>query len=120
MEGLTPDALQQMMLYEWPGNVRELANVIERAVVLATNYHISPDLLHLRKRELESAKKGLLTLKEARERSEKTYLVQVLTSVKVNVLRAAIMAGKDRSEFCKLLRKHTLNPWTFKEKPAHA
>ena len=120
IEGLSPDALQQMMLYEWPGNVRELANVVERAVVLSTTNNISAELLHLRKRELESSKKGLLTLKEARERFEKTYLVQVLTSVKGNVSRAAIMAGKDRAEFYKLLRKHTLDPWTFKEKPAHS
>ena len=116
IDGFDPDSLQQMMLYEWPGNVRELANVVERAVVLATNNQISPDLLHLGKRQLESPHKGLLTFKEARARFEKTYLVQVLTSAKGNVSRAAIMAGKDRAEFYKLLRKHTLNPWTFKEK----
>ena len=118
IDGFSPDALQQMMLHEWPGNVRELANVVERAVVLATNNQISPDLLHLGKRQLESPHKGLLTFKEARARFEKTYLVQVLTAVKGNVSRAAIMAGKDRAEFYKLLRKHTLNPWTFKEKVA--
>ena len=120
IDGFDPDALQQMMLYEWPGNVRELANVVERAVVLATNNQISPDLLHLGKRQLESPHKGLLTFKEARARFEKTYLVQVLTSAKGNVSRAAIMAGKDRAEFYKLLRKHTLNPWTFKEKVAQS
>ena len=120
IDGFDPDTLQQMMLYEWPGNVRELANVVERAVVLATNNQISPDLLHLRKRQLESPQKGLLTFKEARAQFEKTYLIQVLTSAKGNVSRAAIMAGKDRAEFYKLLRKHTLNPWTFKEKVAQS
>ena len=116
IDGFAPDALQQMMLYEWPGNVRELANVVERAVVLVTNNQISPDLLHLGKRQLESRHKGLLTFKEARGRFEKTYLVQVLTAAKGNVSRAANMAGKDRAEFYKLLGKHTLNPWAFKEK----
>ncbi|HLI86205.1 MAG TPA: sigma-54 dependent transcriptional regulator [Bryobacteraceae bacterium] len=31
-----PEAMQALMEYTWPGNVRELENVVERAVVLAT------------------------------------------------------------------------------------
>ncbi|HEX6808697.1 MAG TPA: sigma-54 dependent transcriptional regulator [Gemmatimonadaceae bacterium] len=34
---LAPDALEAMERYAWPGNVRELRNVMERAVLLATN-----------------------------------------------------------------------------------
>ena len=34
---LAPDALEAMQRYAWPGNVRELRNVMERAVLLATN-----------------------------------------------------------------------------------
>jgi two-component system response regulator AtoC len=34
---LAPDALEAMQAYPWPGNVRELRNVMERAVLLATN-----------------------------------------------------------------------------------
>jgi transcriptional regulator with GAF, ATPase, and Fis domain len=30
------EALRRLAAYHWPGNVRELANLIERAVVLAT------------------------------------------------------------------------------------
>jgi len=32
-----PEALRLLMDYHWPGNVRELENVVERAVVLATD-----------------------------------------------------------------------------------
>ncbi len=32
-----PDAMQALMEHSWPGNVRELENVVERAVVLATD-----------------------------------------------------------------------------------
>ena len=32
-----PDAMQMLMEHTWPGNVRELENVVERAVVLATD-----------------------------------------------------------------------------------
>jgi two-component system response regulator AtoC len=35
IEGITPDALQELMQYDWPGNVRELRNTIEKMVVLA-------------------------------------------------------------------------------------
>ena len=31
-----PEAMQVLMEHNWPGNVRELENVVERAVVLAT------------------------------------------------------------------------------------
>ena len=56
----------------------------------------------------------LSTLREAREKFERKYLIQVLTAVKGNVSRAAEMAGKDRAEFYRLLRKHALAPSAFK------
>jgi transcriptional regulator with AAA-type ATPase domain len=41
----TPAALKFMMDYDWPGNVRELENAVERAVVLASNSSLGPELL---------------------------------------------------------------------------
>ena len=40
-----PDALQVLMEHSWPGNVRELENVVERAVVLATDGAVPLDVL---------------------------------------------------------------------------
>jgi transcriptional regulator with GAF, ATPase, and Fis domain len=40
-----PDALQIMLDHNWPGNVRELENVVERAVVLASNQIIQVDVM---------------------------------------------------------------------------
>src|SRR5438045_571758 len=40
-----PDAMQILMEYNWPGNVRELENVVERAVVLATEAIVPVDVL---------------------------------------------------------------------------
>jgi DNA-binding NtrC family response regulator len=37
VSGVTPAAMTALMAHPWPGNVRELENIIERAVVLATN-----------------------------------------------------------------------------------
>ncbi|MEW6107049.1 MAG: sigma-54 dependent transcriptional regulator [Bacillota bacterium] len=117
---LAPETLQQLMLYNWPGNVRELANVIERAVVLATDGVITPDLLLLGGTEVGNTlhDQKVLTLKEARERFERTYLVQVLTLAKGNVSRAAELTGQYRAEFYKLLRKLALDPGEFKAERA--
>lgn len=115
VKGFTPEALQRLMLYEWKGNVRELANAVERAVVLTSTTMITPDLLLLGKPEMQTAQQTEpSTLREARERFERKYLIQVLTSVKGNVSRAAEVSGKDRAEFYRLLRKHSLVPSTFK------
>src|SRR5207253_4225027 len=40
-----PDALQILMDHNWPGNVRELENVVERAVVLASQPTVPADVL---------------------------------------------------------------------------
>ncbi|MGD0201368.1 MAG: sigma-54 dependent transcriptional regulator [Bryobacteraceae bacterium] len=40
-----PDALQILMDHTWPGNVRELENVVERAVVLASQPVVTVDVL---------------------------------------------------------------------------
>ena len=37
-----------LVTYEWPGNVRELQNVVERAVILAHDRLIGPDLILVR------------------------------------------------------------------------
>jgi DNA-binding NtrC family response regulator len=40
-----PEALQVLMEHAWPGNVRELENVVERAVVLATESSVPVEVL---------------------------------------------------------------------------
>ena len=40
-----PDAMQILMDHLWPGNVRELENVVERAVVLASQTSVPVDVL---------------------------------------------------------------------------
>jgi two-component system, NtrC family, response regulator GlrR len=115
VKGFTPDALQRLMLYNWPGNVRQLANVVERATVLSPTTLITADRLLLGKSEWRSPHQNeLATLREARESFERKYLIQILTTMKGNVSRAAGVAGKDRAEFYRLLRKHTLLPSSFK------
>ncbi len=43
LKGFARDADDALLRYSWPGNLRELRNVVERAVILAGNDHISLD-----------------------------------------------------------------------------
>ena len=45
VEGIEPEAMRRMEVYEWPGNVRELENTIERAVALESGKRISVESL---------------------------------------------------------------------------
>ena len=41
VKGFSPLAMDMLLKYPWPGNVRELENVIERAVILLPDEHIT-------------------------------------------------------------------------------
>ncbi len=45
IEGIDPEAMRRLEVYDWPGNVRELENTIERAVALEASPRISADAL---------------------------------------------------------------------------
>lgn len=45
IDGIEPEAMRRMEVYEWPGNVRELENTIERAVALESGKRISVESL---------------------------------------------------------------------------
>ena len=47
MKGIAQSAVPALTSYAWPGNVRELQNVIERAVILATDGLITADHISL-------------------------------------------------------------------------
>ena len=113
IEGLTPAAMQRLMLHDWPGNVRELENTIEYAVAMAQQNWIKEDLI-LQTRALQ-APEPLKPLKESKDAFEKTYLTNLLQISEGNVSRAAKLAGKYRADFYDLLKKHDLKTEKFKK-----
>jgi two-component system response regulator HydG len=42
IRGISPDALELMVVHDWPGNVRELENTMERLVVLSPGPYLEP------------------------------------------------------------------------------
>jgi formate hydrogenlyase transcriptional activator len=47
VDGISPEALQDLLRYSWPGNIRELEHVLERAVVLTDSPILPAGLLGL-------------------------------------------------------------------------
>jgi two-component system response regulator PilR (NtrC family) len=45
IDGIEPEAMRRMEVYDWPGNVRELENTIERAVALESRDRITVEAL---------------------------------------------------------------------------
>ena len=51
IDGIDPEAMRRLEVYDWPGNVRELANTIERAVALEGSGRVTVDGLPSRIRD---------------------------------------------------------------------
>ncbi len=65
---LSREALDRLVSYAWPGNVRELENVIQRAVMVATQSNIIPgDLIFVSPPEKELHTRNLLRIDRIRE-----------------------------------------------------
>lgn len=114
VKGLSPSALQKMMLYDWPGNVRELENTMEYAVAITQQDIIPEDLILQQTKGTTPSAPTLPPLKEARNAYEKSYLIHLLEICKGNISNAAKLAGKYRSDFYDLLKKHDLKAEDFK------
>jgi two-component system response regulator GlrR len=67
------------------------------------------------RRALRNKVHELVPLSLARERFERDYLVRLLRITDGNVAKAARLAHRNRSELYKLLRRHQLEPETFRD-----
>ena len=130
---IAPRALAALTEHSWPGNVRELANVMEAAVLLGGSGPV--DIEHLpgvdlvdpssRPSEDASIVDGVtrllapygradgptpLPLRDARDAFERAYLDLVLQRTSGNVALAAKLAGRNRTDFYDLLRRHRRSP----------
>ena len=108
---LAPDALAAIVSAPWPGNVRQLENLLEQAVALSTT-HVIP--LSLIRHSLDDSAAPLVSFESARKTFERDYLVRILKLTAGNAAQAAQMAGRNRTEFYKLLQRHSLEPGMFK------
>ena len=111
LNGFAPDAMKALATASWPGNVRQLHNVIEQVSALATTPLIP---LTLVQRALRVPSVEVLPLTEARLRFEREYLVGLLKLTDGSVADASRLAGRNRTEFYRLLQRHGLTPGVFR------
>jgi two-component system response regulator GlrR len=112
IRGLSPSAMRKLMLHDWPGNVRELENALEYAAAVTRRDVITEDLLLETHRSPTEEK--LRPLKEERDAFERGYLIKLLQACLGNVSEAADLAGRGRTDFYSLLKKHDLDPADFR------
>ena len=110
VNGFSPEAMELLVRASWPGNVRQLLNVVEQAVALSTAPIIPPTLVQNAIRELED----IIPFDEARRRFECDYLTRLLKMTGGNVAQAAKLAHRNRTDFYKLLQRHSMDPSLFK------
>jgi two-component system response regulator GlrR len=106
-----PEAMEYLLAAPWPGNVRQVINVVELCTTL-TKTDIIP--LSMAKTALREEPAGIQTLKAAKDAFERNYLIGVLRITNGHVANAARIAGRNRTEFYKLLSQHHLNAADFR------
>lgn len=111
VKGLSPAALTLLAQMAWPGNVRQLENVIEQVTALSTTPIISEGAIS---QALSNQDHVLPTFNDARAEFEKRYLIKVMQITEGNASQAARIAGRNRTDFYKLLNKYDLEPAQFK------
>ncbi|MDB4943570.1 MAG: Response regulator of zinc sigma-54-dependent two-component system [Labilithrix sp.] len=121
-------ALAALTAHSWPGNVRELENVMEAAVLLCRDGEVDVDHLpgvgvpgsagETSASDLAKSVTRVMStysavdaaplppLREARDAFERAYLDALLLRTNGNVTAAAKMAGRNRTDFYDLMRRH--------------
>jgi two-component system, NtrC family, response regulator GlrR len=109
----SPDAMKYLVSMPWPGNVRQLINVVDLCATLSKNKNIA---LSMVKRAVHDDPVHIQTLKEAKQAFERGYLLTVLRITHGHVANAAKIAGRNRTEFYKLLNQYNIEPARFRDK----
>ena len=86
--------------------------MIEQCVALAETTIIPK---HLVEQALSANRSTWPNLSDARDAFEHTYLRKLLNMTDGNVTRAAFLAGRNRSDLHKLLKKHELDAANFRQ-----
>jgi two-component system, NtrC family, response regulator GlrR len=110
--GFTPDAMHLLLEASWPGNIRQLSNVVEQSVAFTTTDLIPANLLS---QSLQEESEKILTFDESRREFELRYLVKLLQMTSGNVAHSARIAGRNRTDFYKILTRHHIVPSLFKK-----
>ncbi|PIE43952.1 MAG: two-component system response regulator GlrR [Gammaproteobacteria bacterium] len=99
------DAMELLLRYSWPGNIRQLNNMVEQAVALTSSVVISKEVVQF---NLPKSDIQIESLTEAKKAFERDYCLRILNIAGGNIPEAARLAGRNRSDFYKIVKKHGL------------
>jgi PAS domain S-box-containing protein len=109
VQGLSEEAIQNLMLYDWPGNVRELENVLGRAMISMRPQETVMNLEHLPLLPCEKIGTTIplqiqvQPLEKTLEEAERNAIVRALRETNGNRTKAAVLLGVSmRSLFYKI------------------
>src|SRR6187549_976230 len=130
---IDPSVFDALSRRKWPGNVRKLKNVVERAAILSSDVitiadlpedpHDSPfddeveetstgassgsdSIPDAESTPLPQVSSDRLTLREYRETTERSYIVETLKALDWNISKAAIVLGVERTNLHKKVRAY--------------
>jgi two-component system nitrogen regulation response regulator NtrX len=111
---IAPEAMELLVQCPWPGNVRELKNLIERLIIMVPSSIISPADIRSSLRSPAFAEAGEPmgedSLKAARERFEKDYILDHLRQNNWNISKTAEKLGIERSNLHRKLKAYDIRP----------
>jgi two-component system NtrC family response regulator len=113
VRGFNAAALESLETHHWTGNVRELENKVQRAVLMSEGPLVEPRDLDLVS-EVKTAEQRVVnadvrTLKEAKNKVERTMVVASLERQAGNIAKAAEELGISRPTFYDIMKKHGLD-----------
>jgi DNA-binding NtrC family response regulator len=122
---LSPAALEALVAAPWPGNVRELENALLHAIAYAPEGEIGLDALPpeikakgsspIKKLTADDVLRPLAEAKrEMNDRFEREYLIKVMKAGNGSVSEAARIAGIDRTNLRRLLKRHGITADLFR------
>jgi two-component system response regulator GlrR len=106
--------VELLMAAEWPGNIAQLRSIVRQAAAMAPGPVLSAELVQQALGGGGAAR--VSTFDAARDEFTRTYLAQLLQITRGNVTQAAKLAGRNRTDFYKLLNRHEVQPDEFKQR----
>jgi DNA-binding NtrC family response regulator len=110
-----PEAQTLLLSYDWPGNVRELLNVLERALVLASQDVIGPEHLPAEIRQQDGTHGGATAQDSAGQEEpaallsladvERQHVLRVLRAMDGSRERTARVLGISRRTLTRMLQR---------------
>ncbi len=114
IEGVSREAMDQLVKYDYPGNIRELENIMERAVVISRGTTLTASDLPfggLKPHETnEETDGGAGALREALEKLERRMVKKAMEESGGNQSRAADSLGLSERMLRYKLKKYRLKP----------